>query len=200
MGERRNSGECRLFWILVHRGPRRCVGPRGISARASPSRQRTRGAAERRTHSSRIGCTGMRPGRASRWRSCARRRIRPNPRREPERAVGHGHHRVRDPGGQGVPAAGHRPLRRHARRLNVRAIVANDHSDNEVQQNVTAPSRYVAHLRIGNAVRDLNLVPHGISVSGWSKSHNRSFRRIGSADGPLTSTPYLAADGVRSLG
>ncbi len=26
-----------------------------------------------------------------------------------------------------------------ARRLNVRAIVANDHSDNEVQQNVTAP-------------------------------------------------------------
>ena len=86
------------------------------------------------------------------------------------------------------------------RRLNVRAIVANDHSDNEVQQNVTAPSRYVTHLRIGNAVRDLNLVPHGISVSGWSKSHNRSLRRIGSADGPLTSTPYLAADGVRSLG
>lgn len=118
----------------------------------------------------------MRPGRASRWRSCARRRIRPNPRREPERAVGHGHHRVRDPGGQGVPAAGHRPLRRHARRLNVRAIVANDHSDNEVQQNVTAPSRYVAHLRIGNAVRDLNLVPHGISLSGWSKSHNRSLQ------------------------
>ena len=62
------------------------------------------------------------------------------------------------------------------------------------------PSRYVTHLRIGNAVRDLNLVPHGISVSGWSKSHNRSLRRIGSADGPLTSTPYLAADGVRSLG
>ena len=27
-----------------------------------------------------------------------------------------------------------------ARRLNVRAIVANDHSDNEVQQNVTAPN------------------------------------------------------------
>ena len=90
--------------------------------------------------------------------------------------------------------------RTRARRLNARAIVANDHSDNEVQQNVTAPSRYVTHLRIGNAVRDLNLVPHGISVSGWSKSHNRSLRRIGSADGPLTSTPYLAADGVRSLG
>lgn len=104
------------------------------------------------------------------------------------------------PAGKGVPAAGHRPLRRHARRLNVRAIVANDHSDNEVQQNVTAPSRYVTHLRIGNAVRDLNLVPHGISVSDWSKSHNRSLRRIGSADGPLTSTPYLAADEVRSLG
>ncbi len=54
LGERQNSGECRLFWILVHRGPRRCVGPRGISARASPSRQRTRGAAERRTHGSRL--------------------------------------------------------------------------------------------------------------------------------------------------
>lgn len=90
--------------------------------------------------------------------------------------------------------------RTRARRLNARAIVANDHTDNEVQQNVTAPSRYVTHLRIGNAVRDLNLVPHGISLSDWSKSHNRSLRRIGSADGPLTSTPYLADDGVRSLG
>ena len=30
MSEKRNSGECRLFWILVHLGPRRCVGPREI--------------------------------------------------------------------------------------------------------------------------------------------------------------------------
>ena len=42
------------------------------------------------------------------------------PRREPERAVGHGHHRVQDPGGQGVPVAGHRLLRRHAGRLDDR--------------------------------------------------------------------------------
>ena len=30
LSEKRNSGECRLFWILVHLGPRRCVGPREI--------------------------------------------------------------------------------------------------------------------------------------------------------------------------
>lgn len=34
-----------------------------------------------------------------------------------------------------------------ARRLNARAIVANDHTDNEVQQNVTPPRRAL-HLQI----------------------------------------------------
>lgn len=42
------------------------------------------------------------------------------PRHRAEPAVGHGHHRVLDPGGQGVPVAGHRLPRRHARRLDDR--------------------------------------------------------------------------------
>ena len=42
------------------------------------------------------------------------------PRHRAEPAVGHGHHRVQDPGGQGVPVAGHRLPRRHARRLDDR--------------------------------------------------------------------------------
>ena len=37
--------------------------------------------------------------------------------------------------------------RTRARRLNARAIVANDHTDNEVQQNVTSPRRAL-HLQI----------------------------------------------------
>lgn len=199
LGERRNSGECRLFWILVHRGPRRCVGPRGISARASPSRRRTRGAAERRTHSSRIVyryatrtsqqmtvlCqTPDSPEPAPRTRTSCGSRTSPSPGSRRARCTcrrsstattafpspGRACYRCERPFRQRSPTKRHRP------------------------------SRYVTHLRIGNAVRDLNLVPHGISVSDWSKSHNRSIRRIGSADGPLTSTPYLAADEVRSLG
>ena len=38
--------------------------------------------------------------------------------------------------------------RTRARRLNARAIVANDHTDNEVQQNVTPPPTSVALRRI----------------------------------------------------
>ena len=57
-----------------------------------------------------------------------------------------------------VQGQAHQTRRRHehhgqthrtrARRLNARAIVANDHTDNEVQQNVTSPPRRALHLQI----------------------------------------------------
>ena len=61
--------EQRRMSVILDFGPSRAASmrrPARNQARASPSRRRTQEAAERRTHSSRIGCTGMRPGRASR--------------------------------------------------------------------------------------------------------------------------------------